>query len=84
MRAIRKYKFKEDACLNLLFRRTRYHYKFGEVAVRLGIESATIQKHLSTPLEEKDRVDRRIFAPHLQRIEVEEEDWIALLQLPKE
>ena len=42
VRAIRKYKIKEDACLNLLFRRTRYHYKFGEVAVRLGIDSATV------------------------------------------
>ena len=46
VRAIRKYKLKKIACLNLLFRGTRYHYKFGEVAVRLGIEFATIQKLL--------------------------------------
>ena len=82
VRAIRKYKFKEDACLNLLFRRTRYHYKFLGSSGRSGIEVATIQKLLSTPSEEKDRVDRRIFAPYLQRIEVEEEDRTALLQLP--
>ena len=35
VRAIRKYKLKKIACLNLLFRRIRYHYKFGGVAVRL-------------------------------------------------
>ena len=28
-------------------------------------------------------MDRRIFAPYLQRIEVEEDDRTALLQLPK-
>ena len=64
VRAIRKYKLKKNACLNLLFRRTQYHYKFGEVAVRLGIEVATIQNFCSTPSEE-DRVDRRIFTPRL-------------------
>jgi len=43
VRAIRKYKFKEDACLNLLFRRTRYHYKFLGSSGWSGIEVATIQ-----------------------------------------
>ena len=48
VRAIRKYKLKKIACLNLLFRRTRYHYKFGGVAVRLGIDFATIQNFVYT------------------------------------
>ena len=38
----------------------------------IGVEPATIQKLQSTPSEE-DRVDRRIFAPHLLEDEVEEE-----------
>jgi hypothetical protein len=41
-------------------------------------------KLLSTPSEEKDRVDRRIFAPYLQRIEVEEETGLPYCNFHRE
>jgi len=81
VRAIRKYNFKEDDCLNLISAYTISLQVFGKLRL-IGNRFRDNSKLPSTPSEEKDRVDRRIFAPYLQRIEVEEEDRTALLQLP--
>ena len=78
---IRKYKFNEIACSDVLFVVHRYLYKFVGSSGGIGIELATIQNFCSTPLEE-DRVDRRIFTPHLLEDRSGGRDRIALLQLP--
>ena len=63
VRAIRKYNCKEDNCWNLISAYTISLQVCGGSGW-LGIDFATIQNFCSTPSEE-DRVDRRIFTPHL-------------------